>query len=119
MAEHITKENHNIHSFDDHAIQTVTWTGTTNIDIYDTTSYNGASVVAKITDGTNVERILVECGHDGTDTVIDATHMLISGNYFDLTITSSLVSSSFRLTIVNSDAVATNTLKYYTVPSSL
>ena len=117
MGKHIT-EDHDIHEMSAHAIQTVTWVGAQNIDLYDSTSYSGASVIMQINDGTNYERIIFEVGHNSTSTGYDDTRILLNGAYIDLTFSTSIVSDNFRITITNGTG-ATNVAKYYVIPSDL
>ena len=119
MAEHLTAENHSIHDFNTHQIITETWTGSTSMSIYDGADSNGASIIAKLTNGTDVSRYIIEIGHDGTDTGIDVTEMLISGTQMDISFTTAITSGDLVLTITNSAGAENNTIKYYAVPSLL
>ena len=118
MPTHITIEN-SINDFDQHAIQTATFTNTHTINAYDVTLHNGASLVARIGNGTDSERFMIECGHDGVSTAVDTTSLLLVGDYLDLTITSAIVGDEFQITLTDTDTVSTKTLKYYVMPSNL
>ncbi len=118
MPTHITNEN-SIHNFDQHAIQSVDFNATHTFNAYNITEHNGASLVARIGNGTNAERFIIECGHDGSATAIDISSMVLSGDYFDFTFTTGIVGDYFQITVTDSETVTTKTLKYYVVPSSL
>lgn len=118
MPKHITV-SHNIHEMTTHQITEGSWSGTLTIELYDVTVYTGARFVAQINDATSYERIIIEVGHNNTSTGFDETRILLDGQLMDLTFATRINAGNFELDISNGDGAASNTIKYYIMPSDL
>lgn len=117
MPKHITQD-HTINEMTVHQIQTVTFTSSQVINVYDETIYNGARFVGQINDGTDYERILFEIGHDSTDVGYDETRILIKGSQIGMSFAMSMADGQVKLTITMTGGNL-YTLKYYVIPSEL
>ena len=115
MAKHITV-NESLHEMTVHAIQTVNWTNTVTIELYDATEFSGATMIMHINDGTNAERVILEIGNNTTDAGMDETRILIDGSLIDLTWGVSVSAGNVELEM---NATGSHTTKYYLIPSDL
>lgn len=119
MARNMTTDD-SINDLFMHQIQQAVFTDTEVIKVYDTGDHNSATFIGRITDGTFVEKIVVDLVSKGTSNrAIDIRRIAIDDNYMDLTIQTGTADDFITLIITNTNAVVTNTLRFYVIPCDL
>lgn len=93
--------------------------GVVHIDVYDTTQFNGARVIMRITTDDEAERLIIECGHRNEDSGYQVNRIKIVGSeYLNLSINTEIVDTKLRISFENLDDLAMD-VKYYIDPSEL
>lgn len=120
MPVHTTVED-DIHSFETHQIKQLIFLDQQSIPIYTIAEHKAASFVARIDNGTNTMKLIVDLVDDGTGVGIDVRQIPVGGdsNLIPYSITATILTGNVVLTIQNPVPAETNTLKYYVIPSNL
>lgn len=111
----------NIHDFLDHQVKQVIFTDTETIKIFDTgEDHTSATVVARWTDGTKVEKLVIELvSKTVSEVAIDIKRIAVDDNYLDIDIQVGTSDDFVTLILTNNNALDNNTFRYYIVPNQL